>query len=402
GKHGTVGGVGGCPRVGTSAEDRPVREGEGLVWAAKLGRGQVGRDRIRGQRGRPPAERPLGGAPAPVGPSGALLGAGPQREGYREAGPSWLFLLPRAEGQEGGSAQAQARGLVKALLTCRRECGAPPGLRVSRGAISRTTRPNTPAEGWPQEPRPHDPTVPAEPRPGRPRPSLSASAPGRHRARLPRDPLSPGPKSTGRPETVPGAATKGPPRHRPAATANGQSAAPRTCVTNLELPERVRACRHREVISESRPGRMGRALLPSPGKGDALGLPRPQPELLGQTDRPPRLHRPSRHRPPGTCHPLSQQSPARTRGYLALSVGEEEGPVGLHPRRGACPSPLRSPPRPACQLLRGGWSTGEERGVRRRAGTAPACREVTPPRASSRASCPCPWGRQEGLGAAGQ
>lgn len=204
-------------------------------------------------------------------------------------------------------------------------------------------------------PRNHDPTVPAEPRPGKPRPSLSASSPGRHRARLPRDPPSLGPKSTGRPETVPGAAPKGPSRHWPAARADRESTAPRTCVTNSELPERVRACGHREVISEAPPGRMGRALLPSPGKGHTP---------LGSEA--------TAGRAPGTCRPLSQQRPARTRGYLTQSVGEEEGPVRLCPHRGACPPPVRS--RPDLLASRSVEAGAQGRRGGGRAGTAPACR----------------------------
>lgn len=103
-----MGGVGGCPRVGTSVEDRPVREGEGLVRAAKLGRGQVGRDRIRGQRVRPPAERPPGGAPAQLGQGrlgtrGAL--GSPSGRGAPEGklqGSRALLVVPHAQGRGTG------------------------------------------------------------------------------------------------------------------------------------------------------------------------------------------------------------------------------------------------------------------------------------------------------------
>lgn len=61
----------------------------------------------------------------------AFVGWRPPREDCRASGPSSLFLLPRAEGWEGGSAWAQAGAQVSGQMT--QERGAALG-SISRGA----------------------------------------------------------------------------------------------------------------------------------------------------------------------------------------------------------------------------------------------------------------------------
>ncbi|XP_027953123.1 basic proline-rich protein-like, partial [Eumetopias jubatus] len=176
-------------------------------------------------------------------------------------------------------------------------------------------------------PRSHDPGVPAEGRPGKPRPGLSASAPRRRRARLPRDPRSWGSNSTGRPQTVPGAAAEGPPWHCPAARASGESTAPGTCVTDSELPSESQ-----RVIAKS-------SLSPSPeGWGGhftgerrchwapvaTVGAPWPDRQL-----RPPPAHAPSP--PTGTgrwCLPPPEPPEPSTRLTPSPFRDGRAGPVG--------------------------------------------------------------------------
>ena len=168
-----------------------------------------------------------------------------------------LLAVPPAgaEGRESRSAQTHARGLATTPVRWPRRvgphwaCGSPGG-RLQDQATRHAGRGMSPGATT---------TVP-EVRPSKQRPGLCCCS--RDTARLPRDPLSSGSKSTRRPPARPP-----PPRCQElhpgpwpcaAATANGKGPAHRTGVTH-RAREHVRAC-HSELISEAQPGRTGWAL----------------------------------------------------------------------------------------------------------------------------------------------
>lgn len=232
------------------------------------------------------------------------------------------------------------------------------------------------------------PQSPTEVRPSKPRPGLPASAPRRCRASPP--PAAPRPtvlgfrKHTAAPDGA-RSCHQSPPPVLPGSDSQGEKHHPQNLCDKFRA-ERVRAC-HREVISESQPGKMGRALLR--GKEMPLGSRgHSGSSFAGLTAAPPPAPPPAPYPlQAGACHHLSHQSPARTRGHLTPSL-KKRGLLVCTPTKG--PAPLRSPPPPTCQLHGGGWRAGEGRGGAGRAGATPVCTESDPylPQAGQAAPTP--------------